>query len=648
MSGMPLDPKSIRDGSSANSDYRSQGEYGTRMNSGSDPVGNYSEDLAAFQEVLPKRYQILREIGRGGMGQVLLALDRGPNLDGNDRVAIKRMLGPIMDDSESVKRFYDEVALARELRHPNVVRMYHSEKTRLGPYIVMEYIEGKDLGVYIKERGPLNEPQAVVWFTKLAEALDEGHRKGLIHRDIKPGNILISQEGEPYLTDFGIARRISAMDKTGTGLGTGTIEYMSLEQLRNSRSESSQDIYSFGATLFHAVEGRPPFESTNLVDFITRLASESAPRTTRVSTKLADRIASSLAKNPAERPSSCQAVLAGLVDDIPVIRSPDSAIDPEQPLPKIVVEQTPGPVSRPDLPKLDKLPKKSFRIKAFGFLGLVGLVLWWLAVAEPWNWKSNHDESNAIAGIELSLPEPITNSLGMKFRLIEPGTFMMGLPENEAGRYKDETQHRVTLTKSYYLGVYEVTQEEYERLMGTNPSTYKGKRNPVENVSYDDAIGFIERLNDLPEEKAAGRSYRLPTEAEWEYACRAGSSTAYCFGDDEARLGEYAWYDKNSGIRTHPVGKKRPNGWGLYDMHGNVWEWCNDWYGEYPSGSVTDPTGASSGSFRVRRGGSWYNEAADCRSALRFRSDPSLRSSYLGFRLVLSSPGTSPAAERGQ
>ena len=226
----------------------------------------------------------------------------------------------------------------------------------------------------------------------------------------------------------------------------------------------------------------------------------------------------------------------------------------------------------------------------------------------------------------------------MEFRLIEPGTFMMGSPENEAGRYdKDETQHRVTLTKPYYLGVYEVTQDEYERLMGINPSDFKDKRNPVENVSYDDAIAFIKRLNDLPEEKAAGRSYRLPTEAEWEYASRAGSSTAYCFGDDETRLGEYAWYYKNSGSTTHPVGEKRPNGWGLYDMHGNVWEWCNDWYGEYPSGSVTDPTGASSGSLRVYRGGSWDSLAAGCRSAFRLRFVPSLRCNDLGFRLVLSS-----------
>jgi formylglycine-generating enzyme required for sulfatase activity/tRNA A-37 threonylcarbamoyl transferase component Bud32 len=666
MSGMPQDPKSTSDASSGNSDYRSQGEYGTRMNGGPDLEGSYSEDLAAFQEVLPKRYQILREVGRGGMGQVLLALDRGPNLDRNDLVAIKRMLGPVLGDSASVKRFYDEVALARELRHPNVVKMYHSDQTRLGPYIVMEYIEGKDLGVYIKERGPLSESQSLAWFSKLAEAIDEGHRKGLIHRDIKPSNILISKDGEPYLADFGIARRISAMDKTGTGLGAGTIEFMSLEQLRNSRSEISQDIYSFGATLFHAVEGRPPFESLNLVDFITKLASESAPRATRVSSKLADRIASCLSKAPGERPGSCQAVLGGLVDDPPLVRVVR---------PPIVVEEEPAPVSNPVAARVVKQPKRIFGIRALGLLGMAGLVLWWLAVAGPsyegspkGSSASKQDavapkdeaspaisESKPVAKppktepkVTLEIPERITNSLGMEFRLIQPGTFMMGSPENEAGRYRDETQHRVTLANAYYLGVYEVTQNDYQRIMGSNPSRFKGDRHPVEQVSWEDATEFIKKLNGLSEERTAGRFYRLPTESEWEYACRAGSSTAYCFGEGDARLGEYAWYDSNSGSKTYPVGQKAANAWGLYDMHGNVLEWCSDWYGDSPRGAVTDPTGASTSSYRVNRGGSWYYGAAGCRSAFRDWYVPSLRSYDLGFRLALSSLGTSPAAERGR
>jgi formylglycine-generating enzyme required for sulfatase activity len=248
----------------------------------------------------------------------------------------------------------------------------------------------------------------------------------------------------------------------------------------------------------------------------------------------------------------------------------------------------------------------------------------------------------------LVLPNELTNSVGMKFRLIQPGTFMMGSPESEAGRYSDEGQHQVTLTNLYSMGIYPVTQSEYQRLMGSNPSQFKGDCHPVEQVSWEDATEFIKKLNGLSEERTAGRFYRLPTESEWEYACRAGSSTAYCFGENEARLGEYAWYGKNSGNKTHPVGQKKPNAWGLYDMHGNVWEWCSDWYGDYPSGAVTDPTGPSTGSCRVHRGGSWGSVALDCRSANpRSRGGPSNRNCNLGFRLALSSLGTSRAAERG-
>ena len=173
--------------------------------------------------------------------------------------------------------------------------------------------------------------------------------------------------------------------------------------------------------------------------------------------------------------------------------------------------------------------------------------------------------------------------------------------------------------------------------MGTNLSKFKGPRNPVEAVSWDDAVEFFRKLSALPAEKAAGYVYRLPTEAEWEYACRAGTMTEYSFGNDESELGDYAWHASNSGNTTHPVGSKQPNPWGLHDMHGNVWEWCQDWHGDYPRGAVTDPTGPSSGSFRVLRGGGWVHGSEYCRSANRGGSTPDDRGSYYGFRVLRSS-----------
>ncbi len=243
----------------------------------------------------------------------------------------------------------------------------------------------------------------------------------------------------------------------------------------------------------------------------------------------------------------------------------------------------------------------------------------------------------------------ITNGIGMKLVLIPKGTFMMGSPGTEERRFGDETQHEVTISKDYYLGVYEVTQAQYEQVLGKNPSHFQGdefkgssSNRPVELVSWEDAVEFCKKLSELPEEKAAGRVYRLPTEAEWEYACRAGSKSAYSFGESAESLDEYAWFERNGKVQTHPVGEKKANAWGLYDMHGNVWEWCSDWYGEYPKGVVSDPVGPREGSLRVLRGGSCMDGAANCRSADRLRYRPSKRINYYGFRVALSSPSGIP------
>jgi len=236
--------------------------------------------------------------------------------------------------------------------------------------------------------------------------------------------------------------------------------------------------------------------------------------------------------------------------------------------------------------------------------------------------------SSVLADGPAKAVAPVVNSIGMRFVPISTGTFTMG---------EGKTAHKVTLTKAFELGQHEVTQEQYEKVTGKNPSKFEGPQNPVEQVSWNDAVEFCRKLSELPAEKKAGYVYRLPTEAEWDYACRAGTTTAYSFGDSESELGDYAWYNKNSGDTTHPVGGKKPNPWGLYDMHGNVWEWCQDRHGSYPSGSVTDPTGAVSGSNRVLRGGCWGFNSGYCRSAHRDWFTPGLRNNDLGFRVLRSS-----------
>ena len=228
----------------------------------------------------------------------------------------------------------------------------------------------------------------------------------------------------------------------------------------------------------------------------------------------------------------------------------------------------------------------------------------------------------------------------MKLTLIPAGEFMMGSPDSDLDASGDEKpQHQVRISKAFYLGVTEVTQDQYEEVMGQNPSrfTESGPDVPVENVSWDDAQGFCRKLSELAEEKEASRRYRLPTEAEWEYACRAGSAGKFCHGDDKSTLGDYAWCGGNSGGKTHQVGQKKPNAWGLYDMHGNVWEWCADWFdGElfYAQSPPTDPSGPPTGLYRVFRGGSrrWYPWF--CRSAFRGSRAPGEPQEPIGFRVA--------------
>jgi len=206
---------------------------------------------------------------------------------------------------------------------------------------------------------------------------------------------------------------------------------------------------------------------------------------------------------------------------------------------------------------------------------------------------------------------------------IEPGKFMMGSPSGEPGRFSNETQHEVVLTQGFYMAETACTQELWEAVMGDNPSAFEGLQNPVDSVSWEDAIKFIEKLN-----RITGQSFRLPTEAEWEYSCRAGTDTPFSFGGYGGEEGEYR--ERTVPVKTFPC-----NHWGLHGMHGNVGEMCSDWIGNYPEGCVVDPVGPSTGSCRVIRGGSWCNDGRNVRSAYRLCNRPDKRSSFYGFRLVL-------------
>ena len=253
-------------------------------------------------------------------------------------------------------------------------------------------------------------------------------------------------------------------------------------------------------------------------------------------------------------------------------------------------------------------------------------VTWDLLVA-PFTETNAKEVQREVAKIlKKEVEEKVDFGKGIKLDLvlIPAGTFMMGSPENEKGRYDNETQHEVTLTKPFYMGKYAVTQEQWEAVMGNNPSGDKGPKLPVTDVSWNDCQEFIKKLN----ENTNG-GYRLPTEAEWEYACRAGTTTAYSYGASLTKAD--ANIDSNS---IKAVGSYRPNAFGLYDMHGNVREWCEDWYGDYPAGAVTDPKGPAMGEDRVLRGGSFFDPVSFARSSYQ-SFNPALLSDYgVGFRLA--------------
>jgi hypothetical protein len=253
-----------------------------------------------------------------------------------------------------------------------------------------------------------------------------------------------------------------------------------------------------------------------------------------------------------------------------------------------------------------------------------------LSDGNPPAWASSWGQDEYGVWVEFTL-----DGVKQRLRWIPPGHFTTGSPEDEPGRYEDEgPQHQVTLAQGFWLFDTLVTQALWQAVMGDNPSHFQSPQRPVERVSWEDCQHFIARLN----QRIPGLELSLPTEAQWEYACRAGSASMYCFGDDEQLLGDYAWFSSNSQTRTHPVGQKRTNAWCLHDMHGNVWEWVQDWYldGYYNDSPRTDPIGPELGEDRVVRGGSWHSEAVYGRSAHRGSRKPTNRDNNLGFRLAMT------------
>jgi eukaryotic-like serine/threonine-protein kinase len=568
-------------------------------------------DVRHLQDALRGKYNVQKPIGEGGFGRVFLAE--------HSRLKQKYVIKLLSaDSSRSVdirNRFFQEAEVLAKLKHPNIIRIMDVEEYQGRPYYIMSYLNGGSLEDLLQKEKKLPPGKALGITAKLLSALSLVHSKGIIHRDLKPNNVLIDEAGEPILIDFGIARvEEGSKAKTGTGFSIGTPVYMSPEQLDAKPISLTTDIYSMGIMLFELLTGKPPFEGS-MSSLITQHNSAKLPSVSGKidNSKLADGIQTVLQKACAKEPSARYGSAKEMREAVLGLIQAKSKPNPEW-------EKMEAEHKRREEELRKKEEELQARERAVVQERKVEVV------------KASPVESS-------SSPKTYTNSLGMEFILISAGEFLMGgVPQTKLKNLDEVPRHKIRITKPFYMGKYPVTQEEWEKVMGNNPSNFKnaGMRAPVETVSWNDCQEFIKKLN-----KKEGKTYKLPTEAEWEYAARncglARFPIVYSYGNDANKLGDYAWYRENSGKTTHPVGQKKPNPIGLYDMMGNVNEWCEDWYDEkyYENSPSIDPLGAEKGKSRSLRGGSWNDSAEGCRLSYRRNNFPDSRFINNGFRLLL-------------
>jgi formylglycine-generating enzyme required for sulfatase activity len=636
-------------------------------------------------------YLLLELLGSGGMGQVFKAEHRRLK-----RLVAVKVLAPELIRSEAARaRFQREAELVARLDSPHVVAAHDAGEADGRDFLAMEYVPGRTLAEVVKETGPLPIRQALEYILQAARGLQHAHAVGIVHRDVKPANLLLAPltpqpplprggEGEqdkktarsgassslpplPFVgeggrggegvgiikvLDLGLARLrledTAATDLTGSQAVMGTACYMAPEQAADTRrADERSDIYSLGCSLYYLLTGRAPYEGGTVMEVLFAHREQPVPSLRRLRpdcpAALDELFGRLVAKRPEGRPASMSVVAA----ELETLLARD------------------GPPRRPARQRLARwLPAAALALA----LGAGALLAWHFLPPLPGEPRVPGEVAGTTEplrpsppptpprreqtpGKEAQRPKPDVGpppkpEAGPEMALIRPGQFWMGSPDTDTDASRDEKpRHEVTITQPFRLAKYKVTQAEYEAVTGKNPSAFgpygrfRGRvakldtrKHPVESVSWLDAVRFCNLLSArhglrpyyvIKDEKVTvqgGPGYRLPTEAEWEYACRAGTETRWYFGNDPKDLGEHAWFAGNSGDTTHPVGGKPPNPWGLYDMAGNVPDWCWDRYDPqyYQDPPHSDPAGPGSGrEDRVYRGGAWNSSAAGTRSAAR-------------------------------
>jgi serine/threonine-protein kinase len=645
-----------------------------------------SETEAQLAWALAHRFRIVRRLGAGGMGTVFLAEQIAV---GNRPVALKVLNRKLLDDPEFLLRFQNEAASTGRIRHPNVVTIYESGQADDGtPYIAMEYLEGETLSHALKTRGALPVAECAEILQQAARGLNAAHKLGIIHRDLKPDNIFLTYcedvgaplvgalavaradtgraqepalnavKGPPLpvvvkIVDFGIAKLRESATHTLAGTVLGTPAYMSYEQASGMKSDeldARSDIYSLGIVAYEMLTGRLPFQSDTPVGYLRKHLQDAPPPFRAVNPDLPalpeveSVVMKALTKDREQRYGSVLEFAGAFTQ----VAQPSAGTRGPGPLASTVTASPPATAKPPRFRTTPKSPSKT----NFAVLGGLTLVImfagvWYFsrhaakvggissggkAAESKGQAKAN---ANKTTFSEKGIEGWVNPKDGLTYVWIPPGRFRMGCSPGDTECFDGEKPpHQVTITRGFWLGQTEVTVGAYKRFAGgtgkampTAPDFSPGWANeqmPIVNLNWGDARAYC-----------AWVGGRLPTEAEWEYAARGGSA--------EARYGpadEVAWHTKNSGGQAHVVGKKRANGFGLYDMLGNVWEWVSDWYGQnyYQNSPSQDPAGPTNGTLHAVRGGSWISVPGDIRVSARSMGLP--EGDITGFRCVreLSAP----------
>jgi formylglycine-generating enzyme required for sulfatase activity len=538
-------------------------------------------------------YRVANVIADGASGALYETVETATGR----RVTLRHLPDRLAREPASAERLLR--AAGKGLSHPNVVVAERIELIGEDAYLVSEFVGGRPAGA---GGGRVGWRVATRMVRDAAHGLAAIHNAGLVHGEVKPIHLIVSHDGTVKLADLGLA----SLDEMPVNPACAAPEL-----IRGQPPDHRTDLYALGATYFALLTGGPPFaDAGNPIDVYDAILHRPLPTARTGAPDIPLRcdlvVQKLLAKDPAERYATAEELIADL----------DAVL---------AIDEPPRTAPMPHVPR----PRSAWRRPGI-FVGVLCSLVAIAAAARYMfgpNWSTLDTPKRPAEPPRLPT---ITNSIGMKLVRVPAGAFPMGdrlIPDARP-------PHPVRISRAFLIGATEVTQSQYKQVIGANPSEFVADDRPVESVSWTEAAVFCQRLTDRDGERATGRAYRLPSEAEWEYACRAGTETPFALG---AKLPPTMANTGESGFRaTMPVGMFPANPIGLLDMHGNVWEWCGDWYSStyYANGKSLDPTGPAEGTRRVARGGSWQSDPGDCRSAFRGKFTPETHSPAIGFRVV--------------